>query len=119
MSEQIVQIALDVLAVLAPVLAAMLVELLRRKLGTEKLLHLQGELAAKQDLAILAVRFAEQMYKEAGGPEKYHAAALWLSERALDKGLVISAEEVRGLIEAAIRELKDSFGEEWAKAVAK
>lgn len=119
MSEQIIKIALDVLAVLAPVLAAMLVELLRRKLGTEKLQHLQSELAAKQDLAILAVRFAEQVYKEAGGPEKYNSAAMWLSERALDKGLLISAEEVRGLIEAALRELKDSFGEEWAKAVTK
>lgn len=119
MSEQIVQIALQVLAILAPVLAAMMVELLRRKLGTEKMQHLQGELAAKQELAVLAVRFAEQMYKEAGGPEKYLSASLWLSERALDKGLLISAEEVRGLIEAALRELKDSFGEEWAKAAVK
>jgi hypothetical protein len=70
-------------------------------------------------MAVLAVRFVEQVYVDLHGQEKYEKAAEWLSTRLLSKGLDVSAGEIKGLIEAALRELKDSFGEEWAKAVTK
>jgi LL-H family phage holin len=117
MKEQIIQISLQVMAVIIPVLAAMVVELIRRKLGTEKFQQIQGELAAKRELALLAVRFVEQVYIDLHGPEKYNAAAEWMAEQAMGKGIPLDAGEIKGLIEAALREMKDSFGEEWAKGI--
>lgn len=115
MEGKIVQVAYDVLAVLIPALVGLAMEYLRRKLGTEKMEKLKKELAVKKELAILAVRFVEQVYKDLHGPEKYQKAAEWLSARAAEYGFNVTPDEIKGLIEAAIRELKDSLGEEWAK----
>jgi LL-H family phage holin len=115
MEDKLLQIAYDLLAILIPALAALAVEYLRRRLGTEKLRKIQTELAAKQELALLAVRFVEQVYTQLHGPEKYQKAAEWLAARAQERGLALTADEVKGLIEAALRQLKDAFGNEWAK----
>ncbi|AGL03919.1 phage holin family protein [Desulfoscipio gibsoniae] len=114
MEDKVIQISYDVLAVLIPALVALLFELIRRKLGTENLNKIAVQLETKQDLALLAVRFVEQVYKDAGGQAKFNEALEWLSARANEHGIKITADEARGLIEAALRELKDSFGEEWA-----
>lgn len=114
MSEYLVNLAYDILAIILPVLAAGLVELIRRKLGVEKMQRIQKELETKQELAALAVRFAEQAYREYHGPEKYNAAAQWLAYRATEHGIKLTPEEIKGLIEAALRMIKDEFGEEWA-----
>ncbi|HHY93268.1 MAG TPA: holin, partial [Firmicutes bacterium] len=37
--------------------------------------------------------------------------------RAGELGLKVTEDEIKGLIEAALRAFKDEFGEEWAKAV--
>jgi len=118
MEDKLVQLAYDLLAILIPVLAALAVEYLRRRLGTEKIKRIQEELAAKQELATLAVRFVEQVYKDLKGEEKYQKAAEWLVAQAEKVGLKLTADEVKGLIEAALRELKDAFGEEWAKSIS-
>ncbi len=115
MEDKFVQFGYDALAIFIPVLVALAVEYVRRRLGTEKLRKIQEELATKQDLAILAVRFVEQVYKELEGPAKYQKAAEWLAARANEHGIRITTDEVKGLIEAALREMKDAFGEEWAK----
>lgn len=115
MEDKLVQLAYDLLAILIPVLAALAVEYLRRRLGTEKVKRIQEELAAKQELATLAVRFAEQVYRDLHGPDKYQKAAEWLAARAGEHGLKLTADEIKGLIEAALRQLKDAFGNEWAK----
>lgn len=118
MEDKILQLAYDVLAILVPVLAALAVEYLRRRLGTEKMKRIQEELAAKRNLALLAVRFVEQVYKDLHGEEKYGEAARWLVDQAEKIGLTMTEDEVKGLIESALRELKDAFGNEWAKQVA-
>lgn len=118
MADKLLQLAYDVLAILLPALAVLAVEYLRRRLGTEKMKRIQEELTAKQDLALLAVRFTEQVYKDLHGEEKYNKAAEWLVTQAAKVGLKLTADEIKGLIEAALRELKDAFGEEWAKQVA-
>lgn len=116
MQEQLWTIAIHILAILIPALAALAVELIRRRLGVEKMNRIQRELETKQDLAALAVQFVEQAYKDLKGEEKYNAAASWLATQAVDRGLNVSAEEIQGLIEAALRMFKDAFGEEWAAA---
>lgn len=115
MEDKLIQLAYDVLAILVPVLATMIVEFLRRKLGTEKMRKIQEELSAKSELASLAVKFVEQVYKDLHGQEKFEKAAEWLAERAKEHGLSLTAEEIKGLIEAALRTFKDQFGNEWAK----
>ncbi|NLZ52784.1 MAG: hypothetical protein GX892_06510 [Thermoanaerobacteraceae bacterium] len=69
-------------------------------------------------LIFYAYRFVEQVYKDLHGPDKYQKAAEWLAARAQEHGLKLTADEIKGLIEAALRQLKDAFGNEWAKAGA-
>jgi len=113
------KLACDFLAILIYILVVLIIEYLRRRLGTEKLKKIQEELAAKQQLAVLAVRFVEQVYKDLHGPDKYQKAAEWLAARAQEHGLRLTADEIKGLIEAALRQLKDTFGNEWAERVEK
>ena len=119
MKEQIVSLAFDLLSILLPLLAIALVELIRRRLGTEKMRRIQKELEAKQELAALAVQFIEQVYRDYEGEEKFDAAADWLADRLTEKGIKISTAEITGLIEAALRAFKDEFGERWATAIEK
>lgn len=49
MNEQIVGLAYDLLSILLPLLAAGLVELIRRRLGTERMRKIQKELEANKN----------------------------------------------------------------------
>lgn len=115
MNELVTKLLYDLLILLATVAAGLLVAWLKQKIGTEGMKKIERELATKQELAALAVRFVQQVYTEHGGPRKYHFAAEWLSKMAKEKGLKVSSDEIKGLIEAAIRAFKDEFGEEWGK----
>ena len=114
MSAAVSSVIYSVLKLLVTAGVAFFVEYLRRRLGTEKLNRIQEELIAKQNLAALAVRFAEQAYQDLHGADKYNKAAEWLAARAGELGLKVSADEIKGLIEAALRSIKDELGEQWA-----
>lgn len=114
MEDLLLQVLYDILVFLATVAAGYAVAWLRKRLGVEGLAKIQAELATKQELAALAVRFVEQVYK---GPEKYEKAAEWLVSQADKLGLKLTADEIKGLIEAALRAFKDQFGDDWAKQV--
>lgn len=107
--------ATDALLVLIPILVAMVAEYVRRRLGTERLQRIKEELATKQVLALAAVRFVEQVYKDLHGEEKYQKALEWLSTQLAQYGLKATPDELRGLIEAVLRALKDELGEDWAR----
>lgn len=94
-----------------------LVELLRRKVGLEGLRRISWQLDQKKDLAMLAVQFTEQAYKDLKGHDKYNYAAKWLAARVKEHGIQISDDEIKGLIEATLRQIKDELGEEWAKVL--
>lgn len=115
--DLLMSLTYDIIYILAAVIAVLVIGFMKRKLGTEKLKQIESELAAKQELAILAVRFVEQVWTDLHGEAKYNHAAAWLSGRAGELGLKVSDSEIKGLIEAALRSLKDEFGEEWAKAI--
>lgn len=115
MGELVMNLAYDLLILLATAAAALLIAWLKKRLGVEGVNKVKAELEAKQELAALAVRFAEQFYNDLHGEEKYQKAAEWLSTRAGELGLKVAPGEVKGLIEAALRAFKDEFGEEWAK----
>lgn len=117
MSELVSRLLYDILILLATVAAGYAVAWLRKRLGVEGMRRVEAELATKQELAGLAVRFVEQVYRDLHGEAKYQKAAEWLAARAGELGLTVTADEIKGLIEAALRAFKDEFGEEWAKAV--
>ena len=117
MHDLVMTVIENILIILVTLAAGFIIAYLKKRIGVEGMLRIERELALKQELAILAVRFIEQVYRDIGGPEKYSRAALWLSSRLEEKGITISPEEIRGLIEAALRELKDEFGNEWAKTI--
>lgn len=89
-------------------------EYLRRRLGIERLQHIKEELALKQDLATVAVKYVEQVWQKADGGEKYIRASEWLSVALEARGVKAEPEDIRALIEWALREIKDRLGEEWA-----
>jgi hypothetical protein len=72
----------------------------------------------KQVLASLAVKFVEHAYTDLHGQEKYEQAAVWLADRAHESGIKMNADEIKGLLEAALRMVKDEFGEQWAKMIS-
>ncbi|MEN6325769.1 MAG: phage holin [Syntrophomonas sp.] len=117
MEYKLFTLCYDALGILIPALCLIVIELIRRKLGLEKMKKIQAELETKQELANLAVQFAEQGYKEMHGQEKYNRAAEWLAARARERGIKVTADEIKGLIEAALRSLKDEFGDQWANQV--
>jgi len=86
---------------------------IQKKLGSEKVQKIIYELETKKELARIAVMFVQQAYKDLGGAEKYDKAAEWLSDAADKIGIQLSEEEIKGLIEAALKELKTELGEAW------
>lgn len=113
MQELLNEVLYDVLILLATVAAGFVVAWLRKRLGVEGMRKIETELAAKQELAALAVRFVEQAYKSLDGADKYDMAARWLADQAKSVGLKVSSDEIKGLIEAALRAFKDEFGDAW------
>jgi hypothetical protein len=117
MSDQILVLFWNTLGILIPALCVMAIELLRRKLGMENIRKIQEELNTKLDLASLAIKFVEQAYKDLHGQDKYDQAANWLAARAQERGIQANPDEIKGLLEAALRMAKDEFGEQWANAL--
>lgn len=114
MDALIMTVVENILIILVTLAAGYLVAYLRKRLGVEGMQRLELELVLKQELAETAVRFVEQAFKDLKGEEKYNEAAQWLAARAGEIGLKVTAEEIKGLIEAALRAFKDEFGEQWA-----
>jgi len=92
---------------------------IKKKIGTEEMKKLESEYIAKFELAKLAVQYAEQhgIDIDVKGEEKVKLAYNWLSDRLKDKGYNVTSDEINGLVKSALRELKNIWGEEWAKVV--
>ncbi|NNG67363.1 phage holin [Caldanaerobacter subterraneus] len=118
MSELWYNAIYNLLLLLAALAGVYLAGFLRRKVMNEKMEMILKELLTKKELAETAVKFVEQVYKDIlKGEEKYNKAAEWLKIQFSKLGLSYTDEEIKGLIEAAVRTFKDTFGEEWAKQI--
>ena len=113
MHDAVMRLLYDIIAVLVPILVAYLVAWIQKKLGSEKVQKIIYELETKKELARIAVMFVQQAYKDLGGPAKYEKAAEWLSDMSEYMGLDLTPEEIKALIEAALKELKAELGEAW------
>lgn len=117
MEDLILRLAYDVLAILIPMVVVLFFGWLVKRLGIETIRKAQEELAAKQQLVILAVEAVEQIWGGVlYGEDKVTKATEFISKLAGKAGLTFSSEEIRILIEWALRTLKDEFGEAWGKA---
>lgn len=63
----------------------------------------------KAAVAKNAVKFVEQVYKDLHGEEKLNEAMNCASEMLAEKGITITALELRVLVEAAVAEFNDAF----------
>jgi len=113
MHDLLLQLLYDIIAILVPILVGYAIAWLQKRIGTGKMEVLVRELATKRELARVAVLFVQQAYKDFGGAEKYDKAAERLSDAADKIGIQLSEEEIKGLIEAALKELKTELGEAW------
>jgi LL-H family phage holin len=117
MEVLLIKLALAVVGVLATVISGYVVKLLSTKIGREKLHKIVDELYSKKDLAMEAIRLVEQMYGgKIFGEEKYTKAANWLKGRLNSLGFSFTEDEIKGLIESCLMEIKEAVGNEWGKA---
>ncbi len=118
MEDIVMNLLYNLLLLLITAGAALAVELIRRKLGTEQMRKIQNELETKQELALVAVKAVEQLWAgKIKGPEKVSKATEIISNQANRIGLTIPPDEIEALIEWAVRTMKDKFGEEWANVI--
>lgn len=112
-SELLKELAMLLVMILAPVIAAFVLELLRRYVGIEKLNRIQLELETKQEFVNVAVLLMQQFYTQMGGGDKFDLAKEWTVARLKERGINWTDKELRGLIEASVKQLKYAFGDEW------
>lgn len=65
----------------------------------------------KQHAAYLAVLFAQQVYED--NEEKYFQASQFISKYLSERGIKVTEEEIRILIESALKQAKAGFKEMW------
>ena len=65
-----------------------------------------SDFLAKEALVATGVEFIEQMYEEYSGAEKYQAALEWVSLQLKAKNIKVDTDELKGLIESAVYQLK-------------
>ena len=116
MSDLVTQLVTDLILIVAALAGAALAWVVRSALGPQAatwIQKVQEELIAKQDLVRLAVMYAQQYWAELDGPERYEKAVEWLTNQAKRIGIEMTDDEMRGLIEASVKQLKAEFGEAW------
>lgn len=119
MDQMIMGVMWDVLILLITILAGVFIRFMAEKLGTEKLRRAQAQWESMEELTVVAIRYAEQAWREYGGKKKKEAALAFLARELSQRGIKASEETLRDLIEAILREIKDALGEEWANTIGK
>ena len=66
-----------------------------------------------ESISYEVVKYAQETFGHLPGTERYDEAARALSTRLKDFGITISAEEIQVHINAAVKELRKEFGDEW------
>jgi|GEM_PF-4166560 len=119
MDQMIMNVIWDVLVLLITILAGVVIRFMVEKLGTEKLRRAQAQWESMEDLTAVAIKYAEQAWREYGGEQKKEKALAFLARELSRRGIKASEDTLNDLIEAILREIKDALGEEWAKAIDK
>jgi LL-H family phage holin len=108
-------IIMTVITVGLPLLITFIFKYLNAKIGTEKMAQIEQEINNASILAEAAVVYIQQKYPDITNGEKLKFASEWLATEANNRGISLSAEQIEGYLEAALKTVKDSFGENWNK----
>lgn len=72
-----------------------------------------NKLNEKKELVEVGVTMIQQICKELDGDQKYEKAVEWITQQANAKGLKISEDELKGLIESSVLKFKNEFQNSW------
>lgn len=97
-------------------LAGMLIVWLKNKIGVAGMQKIAEQSALIKQIVEAGVQYAEQAF-HAG--EKLEKSVEWIVQTLNAKGIKVTEQEIKGLVEATLREFKDKFGEDWANATSK
>jgi hypothetical protein len=112
--EFLLPILQQLLVAAASVVASYLVVLIKKQIGVQNMKKIDAENSFIKKIVLEGVKFAEQKFE---GGEKFDKAVEWITASLGEKGIKVSDQVLEGLIEAAVREFKDAFGENWGKSV--
>jgi len=113
LSQAVLEILAVVLSAIVSFVAVMAGRFLDRLAKTKEGEKAFALIKLKKELAIGAVQYAEEKFRNLKGPEKYRQAFQWLSERFCQYGLDIDPDDLDGLIHDALMDLRNEFGREW------
>ena len=105
------------ISLLISLLVAGAIWLLKTQIGVSNMQKITQEIINNKALALMAVRYAQQCFTNNKSYTRYAKAADWLATEFNKRGIRIDGDQIKILIESALRELKDEFGEEWGKAI--
>jgi len=108
---------MDLLIVVGIVLITFVIAYVKKMLGVETMKKLNAELTNKQAIVDVVVLFVQQVYEKYDGEQKYSIALETASTWMMEKGMTVTADELRSMIEASVKALKVEFGEAWSEAV--
>ena len=117
MNETLINAIVSVVALLMSGLIGILISWLKKKLGVEKMKQIVAELENKQAIIDAVVLCVQQLYETLEGKEKYDKAFKLASKWLTEKGLEISANEIKVLIESSVKKMKKEFSEGWQEAI--
>lgn len=89
----------------------------KKKIGVESMNKLNAELMNKQVIVDAVVLLVQQVYEKYSGEQKYAIALETASTWMMEKGLSVTADELRSMIEASVKALKAEFGKAWSEAI--
>ena len=108
--ESLIEAALlvveELLKVVAILLAAYVIQYLRRRLNDEQMKLIEKIVAD-------GILFTQQVYGHLDGPARFDQALMHISAALEEHGIHISPERLRILIEAILKELKMEYGQDW------
>ncbi len=102
MVEQLTPVIIEALTIIILALAAAFA---RWAVTWMKNVGITEAIIAYEELAMIAVQFAEQKYHDKGGPEKFALALDSLSKMLKSRGIKIEPEQIEALIESAVLEM--------------
>lgn len=103
----------SIIYVVVAIVVALVGEFLRRTNAKQKLDSIIKSETLRKQLAHTAVMFVQQLYKNENGEEKLTKASEYLSEKLSAYGIKLTDQEIRALIESALKEAKMQFVENW------
>jgi LL-H family phage holin len=98
-----------------PLLITFIFKYLNAKIGVENMAIIEREINNTSILAEAAVTYIQQKYPGVTNGEKLQLASEWLATEANNRGINLSVEQIEGYLEAALKVVKDSFGDNWNK----